>query len=114
MENINPKTLKYRIMLRVWYAFFIARLDFGALGNGLLLGGAVALFGRLTHVSAITQNILEVPLGSLPGFVWGTITSALSGGEVLTVLITLAIVGLATGSSVRLWNVVAGDRRLAI
>lgn len=94
----NLRSIKRRIMMRVWYSYALSLVSRGGFVYGLALGGAVALFGRLTHVAAITHNLLEVPVGSVPSFVWSTITNALAGGEVLTVLITLSIVLMTAGA----------------
>lgn len=94
----NLRSIKRRIMMRVWYSYALSLVSRGGFVYGLALGGSVALFGRLTHVSAIAHNLLEVPVGSVPSFVWSTITSALAGGEVLTVLITLSIVLMTAGA----------------
>jgi hypothetical protein len=96
--NHNLRTIKRRIMLRVWYSYLWSLFARGGFVYGLTLGGAVALFGRLTHVAAITHNILEVPLGAVPSFAWQTITAALAGGEVLTVLVTLSMVTMSIGA----------------
>ena len=96
--NHNLRTIKRRIMLRVWYSYLWSLLVRGSLVYGLVLGGAIALFGRLTHVSAITHNLLQVPLGAVPSFAWQAITTALAGGEVLTVLVTISIVTMSIGA----------------
>ncbi len=85
-------------MLRVWYSYLWSLLVRGGFVYGLILGGAVSLFGRLTHVSAITHNLLQVPLGSVPSFAWHAFTTALAGGEVLTVLVTLSMVTMSIGA----------------
>ncbi len=94
----NLKSIHRRIMLRVYYSYALSLIGRSAFAHGLVLGGLIALFGRLTHVAAITHNLLEVPVGALPSFIWSTITSALSGGEVLTVLVTLSLL-ILTGSA---------------
>lgn len=94
----NLRSIKRRIMMRVWYSYALSLVTRGGFVYGLALGGSVALFGRLTHVAAITHNLLEVPLGSVPSYVWTTITGALAGGEVLTVLVTLSLVIMTAGA----------------
>jgi len=95
-------TLQKNIMRRVYYSFVVTFVTSGPFLQGLLLGGAVALFGRLTHVAAITNNVLSVPLGAVPNYVWNSVVTALAGGEVLTVLVTAFIVALGVMVSVRL------------
>ncbi|OGG65577.1 hypothetical protein A2Z56_01560 [Candidatus Kaiserbacteria bacterium RIFCSPHIGHO2_12_45_16] len=94
----NLRSIKRRIMMRVWYSYVLSLLTRGGFFYGFALGGAVALFGRLTHVAAITHNLLEIPLGGIPNYVWTTITGALAGGEILTVLITASIVLMTAGA----------------
>jgi len=94
----NLRSIKRRIMMRVWYSYALSLLSRGGFFYGFALGGAVALFGRLTHVSAIMHNLLEVPLGGVPGYVWTTLTSALASGKILTLLVTLSIVIMTIGA----------------
>ena len=99
IEN-NLKSIRRRIMLRVYYSYALSLATRSTFAYGLVLGGLIASFGRLTHVAAITHNLLEVPVGALPSFLWSTITSALAGGEVLTVLVTLSLL-VMTGGALR-------------
>lgn len=96
--NHNLATIRRRILLRVWYSYFLSVFIRGSLVYGLVLGGVVAAFGRLTHVAAITHNLLEVPVASVPSYVWQSVTTALAGGEVLTVLVTLSMVSMTIGA----------------
>lgn len=89
-------------MLRVWYSYCISVFTSGSFVYGLALGGVVASFGRLTHVSAITHNLLAVPLSSVPAYVWNATVSAVASGELLTVVVTLILVGLSIGALVQL------------
>lgn len=96
--NHNLSKIRRRILLRVWYSYFLSLFVRGGFAYGLVLGGVVAAFGRLTHVAAISHNLLEVPVGSVPVYVWQSITTALAGGEVLTVLVTLSMVTMSMGA----------------
>ncbi len=101
----NLNSIRRRIMVRVWYSYALSLVERGTFAHGLILGGLVALFGRLTHVAALTENLSHVPASMLPAYIWQTIAAALAGGEVLTVLVTLLLVMLAVGAVVRLGKV---------
>jgi hypothetical protein len=111
--NHNLRTIKRRIMLRVWYSYLWSLVLRGGFVYGFFLGGAVALFGRLTHVAAITHNLLEVPLGAVPSFAWQAISTALAGGEVLTVLVTLSIITISIGALRKLRSVLHTEAQMA-
>jgi hypothetical protein len=115
MQHINQNlaAIRRRIMLRIWYSYFISTLLRGSFAYGLVLGGVVAAFGRLTHVAAITHNLLEVPAVSLPSYVWQSITTALAGGEVLTVLVTLSMVTMSIGALRKLQTLIHFESQTA-
>src|SRR5690606_21328825 len=87
--------LERRIMRRVYYSYALSLFEHRMFWQGALLGACVALFGRLTHVAALYHNLLQVPLGQLPKYVFGTFEGALQNGEVVTVLVVLFMVGLS-------------------
>jgi len=68
---------------------------------GLILGGAVALLGRFTHVASIVDNVLATPLGNVPNYIIGSVTTALARGEFATVLVVLTV---AVATSVALFQ----------
>jgi hypothetical protein len=84
--------LKKSIMRRVYYSYALSIATSSALWQGFLLGACIALFGRLTHVAAISHNFSSVPLKNAPEFVFNAFANALAGGEVLTVLVVLFMV----------------------
>ncbi len=86
--------LKKTIMRRVYYAYTLSIITSVALWQGFLLGACIALFGRLTHVAAISHNFSSVPLKSAPDFIFNAFVNAFNGGEVLTVLVSLTMIGL--------------------
>lgn len=86
--------LKKNIMRRVYYAYTLSIVRSTSLWQGLLLGACIALFGRLTHVAAISHNFNSVPLKSAPDFIYNAFANALAGGEVLTVLVSVFMIGL--------------------
>lgn len=96
MSHVSKK-----IMRRVYYAYALSYTEQPMLYVGLLLGGAVALFGRWTHVASITENLLATPVGSVPGFVGEAFTLAVARGELGTVLVVLTMASL---TAVALWQ----------
>lgn len=83
------------VMRRVYYSFALSFLEQPLLWVGLVLGGAVALFGRLTHVAAITSNLAAVPVGAVPQYITNSFMSALARGEFDTVVVVLTIASLS-------------------
>lgn len=110
----NLNSIRRRIMVRVWYSYVLSLVERSTFVHGFVLGGMIALFGRLTHVAALTSNLSQVPATSLPTYIWQTIVAALTGGEVLTVLVTSLLVMLAVGAVVRLGNVLRGHQTEAL
>lgn len=91
------------IMRRVYYSYFLSLLN-GAFFQGAVLSSSVLLFGQLTHVAAIYNNILAVPVGQLPGYVFRAFGNAATHGELLTVLVTLLILMLGGSLAFRVYN----------
>lgn len=87
--------LQKNIMRRVYYSYAISFASEPMLWQGFVLGACIALFGRLTHVAAIARNLEHTSIQNAPSFVWHAFTHALAGGEVLTVLVVLFMVGLS-------------------
>ena len=87
--------MKHIIMRRVYYSFALSILTSSALWQGVALGASIAAFGRLTHVAAITKNILATPFGSVPEYVATTFARSLVNGELLTVLVVVLMVTLS-------------------
>jgi ABC-type dipeptide/oligopeptide/nickel transport system permease subunit len=88
-------------MRRVYAHYALSYTKQPLLWVGMALGGAVALFGRWTHVSSIIENTLATPLGNVPSFLINSFLSAIERGELGTVLVVLAIASL---SAVVLWQ----------
>lgn len=92
MEYVNNKSLRRRIMYRVYLSFAMSIAEHRFFWRGFLFGAALALFGRLVHVAAIADNALSTPLAELPLFVVGAFKHAFTSGEFLTILATLVMV----------------------
>ena len=78
-------------MRRVYLSYGLSFLEQPLLWCGLVLGGAVALLGRWTHVASITENTLATPLGQVPAYIADSFLSAVARGELGTVLVVLTI-----------------------
>lgn len=88
-------------MRRVYTSYALSYTEQPMLYVGLILGGAVALFGRFTHVSSIVENLLATPVGNVPAFVSNSFMSAIARGELGTVLVVLTIASL---TAVAVWQ----------
>lgn len=95
------KATQHHIMRRVYMSYALSYVEQPLLWSGLLLGGAVALFGRFTHVASIIDNTLATPLGNVPHYMAQSFLSAIERGELGTVLVVLTI---ASVSAVTLWQ----------
>lgn len=107
-------TLQNKIMRRVYYAYTIAIASHTMFWQGIFLGACIALFGRLTHVASLIDNLLSVPVGSVPAYVGGAVTQALTNGEILTVLVTAFMLVLTLSIMARLTPLVLMFRKVAI
>lgn len=88
-------------MRRVYMSYALSYVEQPLLWCGLMLGGAVALLGRFTHVASIIENTLATPLGNVPQYMASSFLSAVARGELGTVLVVLTI---ASVSAVALWQ----------
>lgn len=111
---MTTTVLQKKIMRRVYYAYTIAIASHTMFWQGIFLGACIALFGRLTHVASLFDNLLSVPVGSVPAYVGGAFSNAFTHGEVLTVLVTAFMLVLTLSVSVRLMLQVLTFRKVAI
>jgi cell division protein FtsX len=102
------------IMRRVYYSYAVDFASQPLLWQGFVLGACVALFGRLTHVAAIVHNLEGTAVSNLPNFVWHAFTNALAGGEVLTALVALFMIGLTISFFYRAFGVVNAGRSVQV
>jgi len=93
--------LRKKIMRRVYFYYVRSYTEQSMLYIGLVLGGSVALFGRWTHVSSLIDNLLAIPLGSVPSHVLDVFARAIFRGELSTVLVVLVMCIL---TSVSFWR----------
>lgn len=86
-------------MYQVYVSFIISIITNRFFWQGVGFGGAGALFGRLVHVSSVANNVLETPVGQIPGYTAYVFEHALLSGEVITVLTTLVLIGLGISAA---------------
>ncbi len=102
--------LHKNIMRRVYYSYAVSFASESALWQGLVLGACVALFGRLTHVAAIARNLEATSVQNAPGFIWHAFGNAFAGGEVLTGLVALFMIGLTASFFYRALGILTSSR----
>ena len=100
--STNQTYLQKKIMRRIYTSYALSYAEQPLLWFGLVLGGAVALFGRWTHVSSIVDNTLSTPLGQVPAYIIDSFAAAIARGELGTVLVILTIAGM---SAVAVWQI---------
>jgi hypothetical protein len=88
--NQNLKSIRGRIMRRVWYRFALSLLLSKAAAAGVLFGFSITLFFQLVSVPNIVKNLLSVELGNVPQYIWQTLVGTFVDGEFLK-LATLAL-----------------------
>ncbi|MCA9365908.1 hypothetical protein KC723_03350 [Candidatus Kaiserbacteria bacterium] len=77
----NSKTLRRKIMLRVYYAYAISLITHPMAMRGIAFPIALAIFAKQVHVASVINNALATDLGRLPYFIW----NAFARGEVVTI-----------------------------
>lgn len=87
--------LQKTIMRRVYYSYALSFVTDPMLWQGFVLGGCIALFGRLTHVAAIARNMEHTTIANVPSFIFNSFLNAYTHGEVLTVLVAVFMIGLS-------------------
>ena len=97
-------------MRRVYYSYAVSFASEPLLWQGFVLGACVAMFGRLTHVASIARNLEHTTIANTPSFVWHAFTNAFAGGEVLTALVSLFMIGLTTSFLYRAFGVLTSVR----
>jgi hypothetical protein len=83
------------IMRRVYYAYAVSIFTHTMFLHGVFMSVALYVLARLLHVASIVENFLSVPVGSVPAYVYNAFATAISSGELLTVLVVVATGGVA-------------------
>ena len=87
----NNLSIKNRVMIRVWYSYILSVIFNPTTLRGGILGASVVLFVTLVSVPSIVLNLLQVQVGTVPTYIWQTITTAVANGEFLK-LLTLGVI----------------------
>jgi hypothetical protein len=95
---MSAKNLQSAVMRRVYYSYAISIFSHVMFWQGLFLGVAALLLARWLHVASIFNNLLATQVGSVPNYMYSSVTNAVAGGEFLTVL-TLLLAGIVTVSA---------------
>lgn len=95
---MKSRNIKMAIMRRVYYSYMLSIVANAMFWQGMFLGVATLLLGKWLHVASIIHNILAVPVGRLPQYVYDSVLGAVSHGEVLMVL-TFVAAGMVTISA---------------
>jgi predicted phage tail protein len=106
MQTAIQKT----IMRRVYYSYTLSFVSEPMLWQGFVLGASVALFGRLTHVASIGRNFAHTSVENAPAFIFNSFANALAGGEVLTVLVSVFMIGLSLSFAYKATGLLSGSR----
>lgn len=96
---MKSRNIKMAIMRRVYYSYLLSIITNAMFWQGMFLGVATLLLGQWLHVASIIHNMLAVPVGRVPQYVYGSVWGAVSHGEVLMVLTFMAagIVAVSAG-----------------
>ncbi len=89
--NSNLKTIRRRIMLRVWYSYLISLVNNPIAVAGMVFGASGTLFVQIVSVPNILLNLLEVRLGAVPQYMWQVLVKTVVNGEFLK-LVTLVFI----------------------
>lgn len=100
--RMGTSKLQSTIMRRVYYAYAVSIFTHSMFFQGAFLSVAALLLARWLHVASIVENFLSVPVGSAPLYVYQTFITAISGGELLTVLTLIAASGVAVSIGFKL------------
>ena len=91
----NQSHLHKNIMRRVYLSYGLSFIEQPLLWCGLVLGGAVALLGRWTHVASVLDNTLAKPVVQMPTYMVDSFLAAVARGELGTVLVILTIASMS-------------------
>jgi hypothetical protein len=92
---LKQNHLQKQIMRRVYISYGLSYVEQPLLWFGLVLGGALALLGRWTHISSIIDNTLSTPVGQVPTYITESFMSAIARGELGTVIVILTIASIS-------------------
>lgn len=86
------------IMRRVYYSYGLSIISHSMFWQGVFLPVAGFFLAKWLHVASIVHNLLSVPVGGAPRFVWNSFVEAATHGELVTV-VTFVVAGVVTVSA---------------
>lgn len=89
-------------MRRVYYSYAVSILTHAMFWQGVFLSVAAVLLAKWLHVASIMQNFLATPVGNIPQYMLGSVSDAISQGELLTVLTFFSAAGVAVSAGYQL------------
>ena len=100
--GMESSSLQSTIMRRVYYSYALSIFTHAMFFQGVFLSVAALLLAQWLHVASIVHNFLAVPVGNVPNYVYSSFSSAISHGELITVLTLLLAGGVAIYTGFRL------------
>jgi len=103
---MGTSNVQSAIMRRVYYTYAVSIFTHSMFFQGAFLAIAALLLARWLHVASIIGNFLAVPIGSTPAYVYNTFVTAISSGELLTVLTLVVAAGVAVSIGYKLTQLI--------
>ena len=107
---MNTSVIQKQIMRRVYYSYVISVVVHPMMWRGVFLSAAALLLAEWLHVASIINNLLSVQVGAAPKYMYGSVVSAATSGELMTVLTLL----LAGSAGIKLAGVIASSRTMSL
>lgn len=90
---MKSSSIQKAVMRRVYFHYVLGIFTHSMFRRGVFLGAAALLLAKWLHVASIINNFLSLPVRNVPNYVYGSVQSAVTHGELLTVLtLVLALV----------------------
>lgn len=99
--------MQKQIMRRVYYSYLISVAVHPMMWQGIFLGASAILLAKWLHVASIINNFLAVPVGSVPQYLYGSVSNAVNHGELVTVITLFASGFIAVSAGYQLANSIA-------
>lgn len=94
------------IMRRVYYSYGLRIFSHTMFWRGVFLGVAAVLLAKWLWVAKIVHNLLSVPLGHAPQYMWNAFWYAALNGEFVTALVLVLAGGVAISAGYQLMHVI--------
>lgn len=94
-------------MRRVYYSYTVSVMVHPMMWRGVFLSVAALMLAEWLHVASIINNLLSVQVGAAPQYMYGSVVSAATSGELMTVLTLLLAGGVAVSAGFKLAGAIA-------